>query len=47
MGSALVRQALDDVRERELTVSPVCPFVKKWIERHPDHLDLVHRPTGG
>lgn len=47
VGSALVRQALDDVRERQLTVSPVCPFVGAWIERHPDYLDLLRRPTGG
>lgn len=44
MGSVLTREALDDVRERGLTVLPVCPFVKGWIERHPDYMDLVHRP---
>ena len=41
VGSTLVRQALDDVRERGLTVVPVCPFVKRWIERHPEYADLL------
>ncbi|GHC85100.1 N-acetyltransferase [Nocardiopsis terrae] len=43
MGSVLVREALDDVRGRELAVLPLCPFVKGWIERHRDYADLVYR----
>jgi len=43
LGGVLVREALDDVRGRGLTVLPLCPFVKGWIERHPDYIDLVHR----
>ena len=43
MGSALIREALDDVRARELAVLPLCPFVKGWIERHGDYADLVYR----
>jgi predicted GNAT family acetyltransferase len=23
-------------------VLPLCPFVKAWIERHPDYADLVY-----
>ncbi|MEU6262650.1 GNAT family N-acetyltransferase [Saccharopolyspora shandongensis] len=41
LGSALVRTALDDVRERGLAVLPYCPFVRRWISTHPDYLDLV------
>lgn len=41
IGSALVRWALDDVRGRGLRVVPLCPFVKGWIEKHPDYADLV------
>jgi predicted GNAT family acetyltransferase len=41
LGSTLVRAALDDVRARGLTVSPLCPFVRGWIERHPEYADLV------
>ncbi|WP_017605253.1 GNAT family N-acetyltransferase [Nocardiopsis alkaliphila] len=43
IGSALVRGALDDVRSRGLSVLPMCPFVKSWIERHRDYGDLVYR----
>ena len=45
LGGTLVREALDDVRERGLAVLPLCPFVKGWIERHPDYIDMVHRST--
>lgn len=41
VGSRLARSALDDARARGLGVVPVCPFVKGWIERHPDYADLV------
>lgn len=42
VGSALVRTALTRVREGEgLQVVPLCPFVKAWIDRHPDFQDLV------
>ncbi|MFC3998164.1 GNAT family N-acetyltransferase [Nocardiopsis sediminis] len=42
VGGALVRGALDDVRDRGLAVLPLCPFVKAWIGRHPDYADLVY-----
>ncbi|GAA2297747.1 GNAT family N-acetyltransferase [Actinomadura sp. NPDC048955] len=41
VGSALARGALDDVRSQGLSVVPLCPFIKKWILRHPDYKDLV------
>lgn len=42
LGGRLIRDALDDVRGRELAVVPVCPFVADYIRRHPeDYLDLV------
>jgi predicted GNAT family acetyltransferase len=44
VGSALVRAALDDVRARgDLRVRPLCPFVRAWIEEHPDYQDLTRR----
>lgn len=43
LGGTLVREALDDVRGRGLAVLPLCPFVKGWIERHPEYVDLVYR----
>jgi hypothetical protein len=32
---------LDEVRARGGEVLPYCPFVKSFIEKHPDYLDLV------
>ena len=40
IGSRLVREALDDVRGRNLRVTAECPFVSAWIDRHPDYRDL-------
>jgi predicted GNAT family acetyltransferase len=41
LGSALVRAALDDARDRGLEVLPFCPFVNGWIGRHAEYADLV------
>ncbi len=42
VGSSLARFALDAVREDgSRKVQPLCPFIKSWIERHPDYQDLV------
>jgi len=41
LGSALVAEALDEVRGRDLSVLPFCPFVNRFIERHPEYVDLV------
>ena len=44
VGSALVRQELDAVRaDGHLRVRPRCPFVRAWIDRHPDYADLTRR----
>jgi uncharacterized protein len=43
LGSTLVQGALDDVRTAGLSVIPQCPFVRGWIERHPEYGDLVVR----
>jgi predicted GNAT family acetyltransferase len=43
VGTVLVRRALDQVRAAgERRVMPLCPFVKAWIGRHPDYVDLVY-----
>ncbi|WP_018655345.1 GNAT family N-acetyltransferase [Actinomadura flavalba] len=41
VGGALARGALDDVRSRGLKVRPLCPFIRSWIEKHPDYRGLV------
>jgi hypothetical protein len=41
IGSRLVKGALDEARRRGLRVDPVCPFVRAYIERHPEYRDLM------
>lgn len=42
VASALARFGLDDVRaDGSRTVMPRCPFIKGWIDKHPDYVDLV------
>jgi predicted GNAT family acetyltransferase len=41
VGSKLVRGALDQVRADGLKVIAQCPFVKAWIDKHPDYADLL------
>lgn len=41
IGSRLVAGALEDVRRRGLEVRPLCSFVQRYMERHPDSRDLL------
>lgn len=41
IAGALVRVALDEARERGLRVIPTCPFVRTYIQRHPEYASLV------
>jgi uncharacterized protein len=41
IGSQLAAGALEDIRARGLSVLVVCPFVRKYILRHPEYADLV------
>jgi predicted GNAT family acetyltransferase len=41
VGAALARSAMDEARAAGLRVNPQCPFVARWIARHPEYLDLV------
>ena len=41
VGGRLVQGALDDVRRQGGRVVARCPFVRAWLERHPDYHDLV------
>lgn len=43
VGGALIRDALDHVRELGLRVLPICPFVRAWMLRHPEYTDLDYR----
>ncbi|GED99647.1 N-acetyltransferase [Gordonia spumicola] len=37
----LVKYVLDDVRTNNQTVVPVCSYVVKYLEKHPEYSDLV------
>ncbi|WP_327047234.1 MULTISPECIES: GNAT family N-acetyltransferase [unclassified Microbispora] len=41
LGSTLVRAALDAARDAGLSVLPYCPFVRRYIARHREYVDLV------
>jgi predicted GNAT family acetyltransferase len=40
-GSSLARAALDYARSEKLRVIPSCPFVRAFIEKHPDYRELI------
>jgi predicted GNAT family acetyltransferase len=41
LAAKLVAAALDAARQAQLPVRPDCPYVRTYLERHPDQLDLV------
>jgi len=41
LASILVHDALDEMRRRGIAVLPYCPYVRRYIARHPEYLDLV------
>jgi uncharacterized protein len=41
VASKLIKAALDSARDRGLRVVPQCPFVKAYIERHPEYRGIL------
>ena len=41
LGTALVAGVLEAARERGLHVLPYCSFVRRYIQQHPETVDLV------
>lgn len=41
VGDALVERAFAHAREEGLQVRPSCPFVRNWLEDHPEQGDIV------
>ena len=41
LGSRLVREALRQVADRGRAVLPYCPFVRAYLQRHPELVDVV------
>jgi len=43
VGGAIARFGLDDVRDNGVNkVMALCPFIKAWIQKHPDYEPLVY-----
>ena len=41
IGGKLAAFALDHARTRGLRVAPSCPYVRAYIDRHPEYADLT------
>ena len=41
LATELIGAALDDLRERGMTVVPRCPFVRDFVEKHPEYQDII------
>jgi uncharacterized protein len=41
IGSALVKQVLEFASDHNLSIVPACPFVKAYIQRHPEWQRLL------
>lgn len=41
VGSTLAREVLDQALGNNLKLRVTCPFLKGWIERHPEYVDRV------
>ncbi|MDY6055780.1 GNAT family N-acetyltransferase [Micrococcus sp.] len=46
LASTLVREALDDSIASGWRIVPVCPYVKRWIDRHTGYEEHVVSATG-
>jgi predicted GNAT family acetyltransferase len=41
LASELVTGALDDIRVRGKVIVPSCPYVARFVDKHPDYKDLL------
>jgi len=42
----ITQVALDYAAEKSLRVIPMCSYVRAYINRNPDYLELIKQPTG-
>ena len=45
LAGTVVEEALRATREEGLTIVAVCPYVKKWLGKHPEYDDVTANPT--
>ena len=41
IGQKIVKDALEYLRENNLKLAPLCPFVAAYLKRHPEYKDLL------
>jgi predicted GNAT family acetyltransferase len=41
VAEALAETATAHAREHGLQIIPTCPYVQRWLTKHPEHNDLV------
>ena len=41
VAEALTETAIAYAREKGLHIVPTCPYVQRWLGKHPEHEDLV------
>ncbi|WP_114492956.1 GNAT family N-acetyltransferase [Candidatus Ulvibacter alkanivorans] len=41
IASSMVKQVLNRIREQELALIPLCPFVAGYVNRHPEYASLL------
>ncbi len=41
MAGRLMQGVVEHARERGMKIVPVCPYAAAWLQRHPEHADLV------
>jgi uncharacterized protein len=46
VGGKLVKAAVERAARERLTLVPVCPFARDWLERHPDAAATVNIDWG-
>jgi predicted GNAT family acetyltransferase len=45
LAGIVVEEAVKATREEGLTLVAVCPYVKKWLTKHPEHDDITSPVT--
>lgn len=40
-GSQLARGVFDELRSRGATVELACPFLERWIDKHPEYSEVL------
>jgi predicted GNAT family acetyltransferase len=41
VGEKLILHVFDYIRKNGMRMIPMCPYVKAYLKRHPEHMDIV------